>query len=211
MALHMRASKYNYITKELFAKTIAEHKTIAQVAAALGCSAGTVNNLRIKFAIDDEPRTIRDPETKPLLVCRTCRKAKPQSEYYYLKIGRRNSASCKICVTKNHSDRYLSMSIEERRAASSKYIQSEKGKQKRAEIYQCNKFADTVGLSAHEQPELFALWQELRQCQQDYRNTKHSIECPTIAQAAKEWSVRAFNFLKTIKQQQQNEKAAKSQ
>lgn len=182
------------ITPAALAAAIAKYKTNRAVAAHFDCSEGTIVLRRKAFNINPPTRIIRTKDSETI-TCKCCKQEKHVvNDFYYNKQGIRKYAVCKACVITDTM----------RRAASKPATQTDKDRKKEAakSYRRREEFAAQVGLSIADHPDLFALWCEVKEHQQDYHTNKHSITCPDTKKAAKEWNDKAFNFFKSIREKQ---------
>ncbi len=187
-----RAKKYNISQEELI-EAFKRHKTIAQIAQYFGCSIGTINNFRRLHQVEPNRNSDRSSPTR---TCKVCQLTKDSKKDYYQLDGKPKEKTCKICLSKRYAQ---SAKSEVKRAAMARYRQTESGKRAEADGYFRRQFKAIVGLSAHEQPETYELWLDLRLCQDHYKRTKHNVSCPQAAETLKQWARDARNFFKSIK------------
>lgn len=182
------------ITPQALAEAIATYKTNRAVAAHFKCSEGTVVLRRKEYGIKPPARTIRTKDSDTI-TCKGCNQEKDiAADFYYNKNGIRKYAVCKSCVIADTM----------RRASSKPQTQTDKDRKKEAvKAYRRREeFTQQVGLSIADHSDLFALWCEVKEQQQHYHINKHSITCPDIKKAAKQWNDTAFNFFKSIREKQ---------
>jgi transposase-like protein len=188
-----RARKHN-ITKEQLIEAFQTHKTVRQVAQSFDCSIGTIDNLRRLYQVEPNRKVSTDSPTR---TCKVCQLTKDSKRDYYQLNGKPKERTCKSCVCKQYMKK---AKTEVMRAAMARYRDTENGKRTEAVGYFRRQFAATFGLSAHEQPELYNLWLEVRNCQYDYKYHKESMAAHSrVAEPAKQWAKDTFHFFKTAR------------
>lgn len=196
-----RARKHN-ISKEQLIEAFQTHKTVRQVAQLFECSVGTIDNLRRLYQVGLNRNISSDTPTR---TCKVCQITKDSKKGYYQLNGKPKERTCKACICKRYMQ---NAKAEVKRAAMARYRDTENGKRTEADGYFRRQFAATFGLSAHEQPELYELWLEVRNCQYDYKYHKQVIAAhPQVAEAAKRWAKDTFNFFKKIRNNAQQQTA----